>query len=186
MHKSEYKLTSDEALLTKYVDGELPAFECLYLRHKKALFLFLRRQCSDEAIIEELVHDAWLAVIKQAELYRPEAKFKTWLYRIAHNRLVDYWRKNGSNSKALIDEISHRVATENANCEDMISQGLELKELFRSLEILSTEQMEVVLLRIEGFSHVEIATITESNQETVKSRLRYAKKHLSLAMETMS
>ncbi len=172
----------DEALMAAYAGGDALAFETLYRRHKSALFLFLRRQMDNAAVCEELAHDTWFAVINQAGAYQPTAKFKTWLFRIAHNRLVDHWRKHSCTTIALIDEIVDAVSV----TEDTVSQGLELSELLRNLESLSMEQTEALLLKIEGFSHAEIAEITDAKQETVKSRLRYATRHLRFTMEASS
>lgn len=173
---------NDEALIAAYAKGQTDAFECLYLRHKRALFAFLRRQCSSSSIAEELAHDAWLAVINQAAVFKPNAKFKTWLYRIAHNRLVDYWRKHGSVTGILFDEISEQLSL----TDDTSTYGLELDELVKKVNDLSHEQTTTLLLKVEGFSYSEIANITQTKQETVKSRLRYATQHLRMAMEVSS
>jgi len=172
----------DEALMAAYANGEAMAFEFLYRRHSSSLFLFLRRQMDNVAICEELAHDTWLAVINQASFYQPSAKYKTWLFRIAHNRLVDHWRKHGSSSNVLIEEISDVVGV----TEDTVSQGIELNELLENLKSLSAEQTETLILKIEGFTHAEIAEITDAKQETVKSRLRYATRHLRVSMELSS
>ena len=177
-----YKSLSDEALMKKYSKGSTCAFDYLYLRNKDALFLFLNRQCNNRSVAEELAHDTWIAVINRAENYQSNAKFKTWLFRIAHNRLVDYWRKYGTSSQQILDEISNQLLV---NSEPSINQ-LELEDIFKSLEVLSVDQMEVLLLKIEGFSHFEISKITNAKQETVKSRLRYAVKHLRTVMEATS
>jgi len=168
---------SDEALLSRYTKGQIGAFDCLYARHKRGVFNFLRRQCHNHAVAEELTHDTWLAVINQAGRYTAQAKFKTWLYRIANNRLVDYWRKYGSSAKVLFEELSDHPS------EESLTQGIEIEELRASLKVLSPEQTEALLLKIEGFSHAEIADITNAKPETVKSRLRYATRHLRVAME---
>lgn len=180
MKTSRYKGRSDEYLIKQYGKGHAEAFDSLYRRHKDKLFGFLKRQCNSTEIAEELAHDAWIAVINQASNYQPHYKFVTWIYRIAHNRLIDHWRKNGHSAQALFDEIQVQQLTQTEG--DQL-QTIEINDLFDSLTQLSAEQMEVVLLRIEGFTHDEIATITNSKKETVKSRLRYATKHLRAAME---
>ena len=182
MRKWTVRLMSDEMLMKAYAKGDSLAFEYLYQRNKSALFLFLRRQCENEAICEELAHDAWLAVIRQAENYATSAKFKTWLFRIAHNRLVDHWRKHGGSSKVLFEEIGDSVGA----TTDSVSQGIELQQLLENLAELSAEQTEALLLKIEGFSHAEIADITDCKKETVKSRLRYATQRLRVSMEAAS
>lgn len=182
MRRWKHALMSDESLMRAYARGDGQAFECLYERNKSPLFLFLRRQCDNEAICEELAHDTWIAVIRQVGNYQTSAKFKTWLFRIAHNRLVDYWRKYGRSARVLFEEISDSVGS----TLDIASQGIELEQLMESLAELSNEQTEALLLKIEGFSHAEIADITNSKQETVKSRLRYATQQLRVSMEMTS
>jgi RNA polymerase sigma-70 factor (ECF subfamily) len=177
--RSAGRQQSDAQLIAQYALGDTTAFERLYLRHKNSVFHFLRRQTHSAEIAEDLAHDTWLAVIRQATTYRAIAQFRTWLFSIAHNRLVDHWRKNGSSPMALLDEVSQHFM----QIEDKTSQGIELDDLLQNLTVLSDDQLAAVLLRIEGFSHAEIAKITESKQETVKSRLRYATKHLRNAME---
>lgn len=176
------KLMRDESLMQAYSNGNALAFEELYRRYKRGLFVFLRRQCSNVEVCEELAHDSWMAVIKQASSYQAQAQFKTWLFRIAHNRLIDHWRKHGNSAKVLFEELSESLKAENAE----IDSHIKIAELLSSLESLSAEQTETVLLKIEGFSYAEIADITNAKQETVKSRLRYAAKHLKLSMEPAS
>lgn len=173
-----YKSMSDEALMRAYSKGQVAAFECLYRRHRNRLFAFLRRQCGNPAVAEDLAHDTWMAVINQAGGYRSSARFTSWIFRIAHNRLVDHWRKHGNSVQPLLQEVSDALST-----ADNSTQGLELAELLKNLQILPSEQIETLLLKIEGFSHAEIADITGSKQETVKSRLRYATKALRTSME---
>lgn len=176
------KLMRDEALMVAYAAGNAQAFEELYRRYKRGLFVFLRRQCTNVAVCEELAHDSWMAIIKQASHYKENAQFKTWLFRIAHNRLVDHWRKHGSSAKVLFEELSDSLMVDQV----AVDSHMRMTELLSSLESLSAEQTEAVLLKIEGFSHVEIADITNTKQETVKSRLRYATKHLRLSIEATS
>lgn len=176
------KLMTDEALMSAYASGNAQAFEQLYMRYKRGLFVFLQRQCSDASVCEELAHDTWMAIIRQSGNYEKSAKFKTWLFRIAHNRLVDHWRKFGSNASVLFEELQDSLSIEQAE----VDSQMQVAELLSNLESLSAEQTEALLLKIDGFSHAEIAEITNAKQETVKSRLRYAVKHLRLSMGVSS
>jgi len=180
LNKWALKLIGDDALMVAYAAGDAQAFDELYRRHKRGLFVFLRRQCSNAAVCEDLAHDTWMAIIKRANQYQQSAQFKTWLFRIAHNRLVDHWRKHGSSANVLFEELSDSLTSE----QPEVDWTMQVTDLLSILESLSTEQTEAVLLKIEGFSHAEIADITSAKQETVKSRLRYAAKHLRLSMET--
>lgn len=86
--------TDDTQAMTRYAAGDLGAFEALYTRHKGPLYRYFVRQCSAEAS-DELFHEVWMRVIKARERYQPTARFTTHLYQIAHNCLVDHFRKAG-------------------------------------------------------------------------------------------
>src|SRR5678816_3448550 len=94
----------DEELMLAYRDGDAGAFETLYARHRGALYRFVLRSIKDRAIAEELFQEAWIRVIEARERYAPRARFKTWLYTIAHNLLVDHWRRKGLTLVELSDD----------------------------------------------------------------------------------
>lgn len=172
--------------MRRYSSGNAEAFDVLYRRHKERVFAFLRRQCNNHAIAEELTHDTWLAVISQVSSdayqhasYQKAGAFKAWVYRIAHNRLIDHWRKYGQSAAAIFEEINEH----SSSLDDVSAQGLELDAIVKHLEMLSPEQLATLLLKIEGFSYLEIAEITSAKQETVKSRLRYATQNLRTTMQ---
>ena len=73
MGKWRYNFLSNEVLMRKYAQGHAEAFECLYLRNKTPLFNFIKRQCNDISVTEELVHDTWMAIITQANSYQERA-----------------------------------------------------------------------------------------------------------------
>src|SRR5690349_7212789 len=87
---------TDETLMTLYRAGDALAFETLYARHKAPLYRYFLRQCGVAATAEELYQDVWMNLIRARERYEPRAKFTTYLYRLAHNRLVDYYRRQSS------------------------------------------------------------------------------------------
>lgn len=83
----------DSQLMRAYAKGDSAAFEVLYRKHKDALYRFFLRQCGNQSRAEELYQDVWLRVINARDSYEHKAKFTTWLYRIAHNILIDHFRK---------------------------------------------------------------------------------------------
>src|ERR1043166_287973 len=83
----------DEQLMLAYGDGDAGAFDTLYARHRGALFRYVLRGVKARAVAEELYQEIWILVIEARKRYAPSARFTTWLYTIAHNRLVDHWRK---------------------------------------------------------------------------------------------
>ena len=82
----------DEALMLAYAAGDAAAFDALYARRKGGVYRYLVRHCGNAGAADELFQDVWMNVIRARATYAPNAKFATWLYRIAHNRLVDHWR----------------------------------------------------------------------------------------------
>ncbi|RLQ22022.1 sigma-70 family RNA polymerase sigma factor [Seongchinamella sediminis] len=166
-----HRLRSDEALMLAYQRGDAGAFEHLYRRHKDPLFAFLYRGCGHTAASEELAQDTWTAVINRAAGYQPRARFKTWLYRIARNRLADFWRR-ADNHHASLDTAREPPAPATQDQEALEAATL------RAVASLPREQKDALLLREQGFSLRDIAVITASGEETVKSRLRYARGQL--------
>lgn len=167
---------TDEDLMKAYGAGDAAAFEVLYSRHRGPLFRFMLRQLREHATAEELYQDVWQRVITARERYRPEAKFSTWLYQIAHNRLTDHWRAQSHRPAAPEDAMERAEREPDPQTpERQLSAFEERRRLQLALEELPADQRETVLLRLEQeLSLEEIGRITGVGRETVKSRLRYA------------
>ena len=181
---------TDEQLMLAYAAGDTAAFEKLYARHRGGLYRFVLRGIKERGIADELFQEVWIRVIEARMRYAPQARFSTWLYTIAHNRMVDHWRRRGLNVVPLErgdpdDPAPPEPAAEAARepqCQAEINQQLE--RLARALEALPPTQREVFLMREEsGLSLAEIAAATGSNEEAVKSRLRYAVAKLREALD---
>src|ERR671937_3334760 len=91
----------DEELMLAYKAGNAGAFETLYALHRARLYRFVLRAVKAHAVAEELFQEIWMRVIEARGRYLPQARFTTWLYTIAHNHLVDHWRKRGLTLVAL-------------------------------------------------------------------------------------
>ena len=167
-----YRLRSDEALMQAYQRGDTGAFEILYHRHKDGLFAFVYRSCPRREAAEELAQETWTAIIDRANSYRPEAAFKTWLYRIARNRAADYWRRRDNNHQPLAQ------APEPIDETSTGEQATDQNRLLEAVGQLPIDQRDALLLHQQGFSQQDIAAITGTGEETIKSRLRYARKQL--------
>src|SRR5688572_25720370 len=85
----------DEELMLAYAGGDAGAFDAIYTRHRGPLFRLVLRSAKSRGEAEEIFQDIWMRVIESRERYTPQAKFSTWLYTVAHNRLIDHWRKKG-------------------------------------------------------------------------------------------
>ncbi|NJD26537.1 MAG: RNA polymerase sigma factor [Betaproteobacteria bacterium] len=169
---------SDERLMLAYRAGDAAAFEALYCRHRGGLYRHLARQCGDPRLAEELYQDVWMRVIAARADYEPLARFTTWLYRIAHNRLVDHYRRHARDAAALYDgdwDPDALPAPAGNDPADQFVQADLAARLAGALAALPAPQREAFLLAEEGgLTLEEIAAATASERETVKSRLRYA------------
>ncbi|WP_271408274.1 RNA polymerase sigma factor [Pseudomonas sp. Q1-7] len=169
----------DAALLRRYRNGDAEAFGALYARHRLGLYRFLCGLCGDAALAEEIFQETWLNLIRSASEPLGQAGFKTWLYQIARNRLIDHWRKHGRQQGVTeaFDEALHGDAMPGNSPDPAheLSLSRDQQRLRAALDELPGEQREVFLLRAHGdLELAEIAELTRTPAETVKSRLRYA------------
>lgn len=175
----------DEELMLAYGRGDAGAFETLYKRHRGALFRFILRALSStaapRATAEELFQEAWIRVIEARSRYAPQARFTTWLYTIAHNLLVDHWRRKGLSLVELDEE--HLVAAPDNPARQAEAREA-LARLLQAIGALPAAQREAFLLHEEGgLSVAEIAAVTGAGEEAAKSRLRYAMAKLKAAVD---
>jgi RNA polymerase sigma factor (sigma-70 family) len=171
----------DEELMLAYGGGDAGAFETLYGRHRARVYRFVLRSVKDRAIGEELFQEIWMRVIEARLRYTPQARFTTWLYTIAHNHLVDHWRKRGLTLVALEDD---EIAGASPDPAQQAQARESLARFAAALEALPPLQREAFLLHEEGgLSVAEIAQATSSNEEAAKSRLRYAMAKLRSAVD---
>src|ERR1700689_4386041 len=96
---------SDETLMARYGRGDVAAFELLYRRHEMRIWRYLERNVGNRATADELMQEVWFAVARDAARYEPSAKFTTWLFTIAHNRMIDSIRT--SRRHASLDDLGN-------------------------------------------------------------------------------
>ena len=178
---------SDEQLMLAYAGGDAGAFEALYSKHKGPVFRYVLRSVKGRAEAEELFQDVWMRVIEAAARYTPQAKFTTWLYTIAHNRMVDHWRSRGlvlvSSSDDEESGLPEPAAAPSAEPHRLAEARETLDRLVGALEALPVAQREAFLLHYEAdLTAGEIAAATGTNEEAAKSRLRYAMNKLREAI----
>jgi RNA polymerase sigma-70 factor, ECF subfamily len=172
---------SDEDLMNRYREGDASAFERLYRRHKGPLFRYMLRQCSAAAVAEELFQDVWMKLIHARQRYETRARFTTYLYHLAHNRLIDHYRRQSTGipisydddaDEPLIEQVADNPEHEPDN---HLARRRQAQQLLQQLGELPEAQREAFLLREEsGLSLEQIAKVTGVTAETAKSRLRYA------------
>ena len=180
----------DAQLMLAYARGEMRSFETLYSRHRAALYRYLVRQARDTEIANDLFQEVWSRVIVNRARYEPRAKFRTFLFTLAHNCFIDHCRRAKSRPQGL--------GVEDADAADLLAAGddarpdfeLERDESSRryraALATLPPEQRDVYLLHEESdLSLEEIARVTGVGTETAKSRLRYAVGKLKAALAAL-
>lgn len=169
--------------MLRYQSGDVAAFDQIYARHKDALYRYLLRQCKNAGSAEELFQDIWLNLIRTRHRYRVQARFSTYLYRLAHNRLVDHYRRRRVIGSEGIDP-EQLAAAEGQQPDCIEDRRRQAERLQQALDRLPAEQREAFLLRAEGgLALDEIATVTSVPRETAKSRLRYAVTRLRRMLE---
>jgi len=190
---------SDDLLMKAYARGDAAAFEALYVRHQAALYRFVRRLLGTalSAQVDEVFQDTWLRVVNARERWEPQgAAFRTWLFTLAHHRVVDQLRKSGREiSVDAFDNEDEPWQPEAAAWQHWPSpggvlQGDELafwrragERLLDCLEKLPLPQRSAFLLHHDdGLALDEVARALEVGFETAKTRLRYAMTKLRTCM----
>ena len=162
---------SDEDLMTEWVAGKMEAFERLYERYRGPLYRYILRRVGDDATANDLYQGSWEKIIRGRKSYRPQAPFPAWMYRIAHNHVMDHFRRQ----RPETDIETELMESGTAGPEEQL--GLEIREsdLRKALALLPEKQKDTILLKLEaGLDLQTIADVTGVNRETAKSRLRYA------------
>lgn len=176
---------SDETLMLRFAGGDIAAFDTLYHRNELAVWRFVFRSVKVQAVADDLLQDVWFAVARNARSYEVKAKFRTWLFTLARNRLVDYLRTAKNHAPLDMNDDDERSLLNTLAADSGFGPLRQLQSreqgsaLIAAVEQLPDEQREAFLLQAEGdLSVQEIAEATGVTFETAKSRLRYARASL--------
>jgi RNA polymerase sigma-70 factor (ECF subfamily) len=179
---------SDDMLMQRYCDGDLPAFQELYRRHSAGLYRFLAWRAPRREWVDEVAQDSWIALHHARASYSAQASFRTYLFQIARNRLIDLMRQHqlvlasdmgqdefGAERFDQLADLNHDGLSPEA---EMIKKQ-QVAGLHAAISALPGEQKEALILQqFNGMSLEEIAQLSDVPVETVKSRLRYAMRKL--------
>ena len=160
--------------------GEREAYEALFKRYNSRLLYYLRRLLSLSSDAEDVLQEVWIVVVKKVStLDRPEA-FKSWIYRIAHNRAISKMRKH--RRYVPLDDLPIELEIDPTTDEkDDLGAfaDYDANSLHKGLDALSPPHREVLALRfLEELSYEQIAAVVDCSLGTVRSRLYYAKRSL--------
>ena len=152
--------TEDKQLVVDAQGGDVDAFGILYARHMDAIYRYIFFRVHDQLVAEDLTEEAFVRAWEYLPNYKvTEHPVTSWLYRIAHNLVVDHVRRQHPVATSAIDVLSQQAA------EHEPEQAVEISEahadLINAMHILSEVEQEVIILRfVEGLSHREVAEIT--------------------------
>ena len=172
--------------MLRYRDGDVAAFEMLYARHRGGLYRYLLRQLGTPALAEELYQDVWARIIQARGRYEPRAKFTTWAYRIAHNRLMDHFRAAHVPLAEPDDQALEELPDDAPPAWETLDRERAANAIASAVAQLPAAQRDAFLMQHEGgLSLEEIAQATGTSRETVKSRLRYAMARLRERLQSL-
>jgi RNA polymerase sigma-70 factor (ECF subfamily) len=174
--------TSPERLLTNYrATGKNKYLSLLVAQFNLSLYHYLLSQ-SNKELAEDVVQTTWLKVMKIPASSQPQTNVKSLLFTIARNTLIDEFRRQQKWQSQLLDE--NKMLT--VNLEKSIQASDRLTQFNAALKALPFLQREAFIFQQEGFSVLEISTLTDDSFETIKSRLRYARNNLSHLLGNLS
>lgn len=170
--KADWHSMSSQQLLARYVEKREPAvLSVLFDRYGDALYRYLLRS-SEPALAADISQQAWLRVMELGEQFAGHSQFKTWLFSIARNLLVDEYRKLQRHE--WLDDTESLCSEQPAIEQQLIARKQD-EAISLAIQALPALQREALLLQLEGFSVADIARICRVGDETAKSRLRYAR-----------
>ncbi len=171
---------SDQDLIGRYMAGHESALETLIRRHKNRVFAYILMVVKDKELAEDLFQDTFIKVINtfRSGTYKEEGKFIQWVMRIAHNLIIDYFRK--SKRIPIVEnnddyDIFDKVKLPVESVEDrMITEQIH-QDVKKLIDYLPDEQREVLIMRhYADMSFKDIAEVTNVSINTALGRMRYA------------
>lgn len=172
---------NDQALVQAYIKGDQTAIESLINRHRSKVYTYILLTIKNQQLAEDLFQETFIKVIQSLRggKYRDNGRFLSWVIRIAHNLIIDHFRKEKqmnsvSNDDTEVDLFNSKKLSDD-NIEEMIISSQIKAEIRMLINKLPEDQREVVLLRhYGGLSFKEIADQTDVSINTALGRMRYA------------
>jgi RNA polymerase sigma-70 factor (ECF subfamily) len=178
------KRMDDRELITLYIDGNEKAFEVLLMRHKDKIYRFIYLKVRDQVLAEDIFQEAFVKIINTLKIgsYNEEGKFLPWAMRIAHNLVIDHFRKSSkvrmvSESSSMKDDfnIFSTLSMEDKNVQEQMSYDELEKQMVDLIEYLPLSQKEILKMRIfQDMSFKDIAELEDISINTALGRMRYA------------
>ncbi len=180
MHSSNINYNNDSILVKNYIDGDESALGKLIKKHKSRIYNFIFSKVLNRDIAEDIFQDTFIKVIKTLKrgFYNEEGKFLPWIMRIAHNLVIDHFRKNNRIPKFENNneyDIFQNLSDSSLNAEKSIIKSQVSNDLQLLVEELPDDQKDVIIMRLyRDMSFKEIAENTGVSINTALGRMRYA------------
>ena len=176
------QVIADKELIGRYLKGDHNSLERLIHRHQNRIYAYILMIVKDKDLADDLYQDTFIKVINtlRSGAYNEEGKFLQWVMRIAHNLIIDHFRKSNripviSNSKNDDFNIFDTIEITDKSIEEQIITQQIHKDLRRLIEYLPPEQKEVLYMRhYAEMSFKDIAEVTNVSINTALGRMRYA------------
>ncbi|WP_340063070.1 RNA polymerase sigma factor [Ascidiimonas aurantiaca] len=174
------EIRNDSVLLESYLAGNETSLEILINRHSQRIYSFIFSKVYDKDVAEDIFQDTFIKVIKTLKRgsYNEEGKFLPWVMRIAHNLVIDYFRKNTRMPKFEGNDdfnIFSVIGDPSLNAEKQIIKDQVIDDLRKLIDELPYDQKEVLMMRMyKDMSFKEISEVTGVSINTALGRMRYA------------
>jgi len=172
---------SDQELIAKYLNGNEKSLEKLIFRHKRKVYAYIMMVVKDDQVADDVFQDTFIKVINtiRSGSYKEEGKFIQWVMRIAHNLIIDHFRRAKRlplvNNSSDDFDIFDMVRITDASIEEQIITSQIHEDVRALVELLPSEQKEVLVMRhYDNMSFKEIADVTNVSINTALGRMRYA------------
>ncbi|MFD2742670.1 MULTISPECIES: RNA polymerase sigma factor [Sphingobacterium] len=180
---------SDQELIQAYVSGDERALQVLLERHKSKIYTSIYLQVKDDFLAEDIFQETFIKVINtlQAGRYNDEGKFLPWVMRIAHNMVIDHFRKEKRAPSVVNNDgfdIFEVLQFSDDNAESKLVKDQRDVDLKKLIQLLPDDQKEVLIMRhFCDMSFKDIADVTEVSINTALGRMRYALSNLRKMIE---
>jgi RNA polymerase sigma-70 factor (ECF subfamily) len=187
-HGEQDSAHDDQSLMHRFIEGDARAFDVLYDRYRVPLYNYVRRMCGDTATGDDIYQETWAKLIAARDQFKSGSSFKAYLFRIAHNLLMDQFRGRAVRKETSLEQleaVGEEPAARASEAPDVIVDlQRRADRLIALIDELPPEQRETFLLRREYDHGLEaIAELTGVPVEAVRSRLRYALKKLKAGLQ---
>ncbi len=175
------KHLSDQELVVRYRKGSQESIEVLINRHKNKVYTYILMTVKNAALAEDLFQDTFIKVVQSLDAgrYQENGRFLSWVIRIAHNLIIDYYRKQNKMNTYSNDDYENDLFNNQKLSDMTVEEEIVREQIYEDvrklIDYLPEEQREVVVLRhYAGLSFKEIADHTNVSINTALGRMRYA------------